>query len=374
MKKFLILFLAVATLCSCVDNNNNSDNNNKNGVTFAPKEQKETIVTKGPAVQKDPNDPIAFEGCVKLMIILPEGLPSGSAALLRTRMMHMASINNMGAIDGSPTFVFVPTIEVLNHDITATVPAKHKVKYIISIYVANLATGDVYGTIDDEIIGIGDSGELALTNAISGIDPNADKYQQMLKTAQDRIITYYNTEAEALAKVNRFEEALTILNSVPMVCSCYEKAAEAKHEIMDKYFVNNSGVLVAKMKAALASPRDNEEGFSKEFLALYTMLPPNCKARAEADKLYADYRESLDKAAVQVMEKKEREWQRQIQMEDAQFAAEREDKKYEFEKYKIKIESETAVAGQTALLEKYKKDAAYEKLGFFRKLFYNGEE
>ena len=355
MKKYILFISFAIVLISC------GGNNEEGKVVFAPKEKAETIVTKGPSEQKDPMDPVAFEGCVKLMIMLPEGLPGGSEALLRNKMLSMTSINNVGAIDGNPVFVLVPTIEVINHDITVTVPAKHKVKYAMAIYVANLETGDVYGSVEDEVMGVGDSGELALSSAISGIEPAADKYQQMLKSAQERIIAYYNTngdkfisEAMALANVNKYEEALTILKSIPLACTCYEKALEVKNEVMGKYLASNSAVLVAKMKAALASPRDSEEGYSKEFLALYTMLPPNSPSKAEADKLYADYQKSLDVAAAQIMAQKKLEWERQQQREKAQIVAEQENQRLEFEKYKIEMQSNAAIEGKTALLEKYK--------------------
>ena len=375
MKKYILFAFIVVVLFSCGSNKEEVKEDGK--VVFTPKEKTETIVTKGPAAHKDPMDPVAFDGCVKLMIMLPEGLPGATEGHLRNKMLTMTSINNIGAIDGNPIFVLVPTITVINHDITSTIPAKHKLKFDFDLYVANLATGDIYGNLDEEIVGIGDSEELALSTAISGIDPSADKYQNMLKTAHERIISYYNTngdrlidEAKMLANTKKFEEALTILNSIPSVCSCYKKAFAAKSEIMKKYFVNNSEILLAQMKAALASPRDCDEGYSKEFVALYAMMPATCASRAEADKLFANYQKSLDDAAVKVMTQKEKEWARQIQKEDVQFLADREDKKYEFEKYKIEMESKVAIEGQTVLLEKYKKDASYNQMGFFRKLFY----
>lgn len=376
MKKQLLAFIGLLSICAC-GNNGGSGNN---GVSFAPK-TKETVVTKGPAV-KDVNDPLTFEGCVKLMIILPEGLPESSEALLRNKIVNMTAINNVGSLDGSPIFVIVPTIAEINHDITATVPAKHKVKYAWAIYVANLRSGDIYGTVEGELLGIGDSGELALNNAISSVDGSDERYQNMLKTAQERIIAYYDAnglslieEAKTMAAVNDFEEAITSLNNIPNAASCYKEALAAKNDIQKKYFVNKGDVLIAKMKAAMASPRDNEDGFSEEFTALYVMVPSNSPAKKEADALYAEYQKSLDKAAVAKMARLEKEWQAQQRMMAIDSAQASQNRAAQLELYKAELNAKVAIEGQTSLLEKYKKDAGYNKLGWlWRKVLFIGKE
>jgi len=376
MKRLAIIAASTLIVCAC----GNNGNNRSGGVSFTPKTQ-ETVVTKGPSI-KDVNDPLSFEGCVKLMIMLPEGLPESSEALLRNKIVHITAINNVGSLDGSPIFIIVPTIAEINHDITATVPAKHKVKYTMAIYVANLKSGDIFGSVEQEMLGIGDSGELALNNAISSISPGDDKYQTMLKTAQERIFAYYEangssliSEAKSLAAVNNFEEAITVLNSFPKSCTCYKNALEAKNEIQIQYFVNNGNILVSKMKAAMASPKDNEDGFSEEFTALYVMVPANSPAKKEADALYAEYQKSLDKAAMEKMARLEKEWQlqqRQIAIDSAMFV---QGQAAQLEAYKAELNAKVAIEGQTALLEKYKKDAGYQKLGWlWRKVLYIGKE
>ena len=379
MKRIIVLLSALAVLYSC--GNNGGNNNTNEGVTFQPKQKEATIVTKGPTMAKNVNNPLDFEGCVKLMLMLPEGLPAGSTSMLQSKMLTMTSLNNVGALDGSPIFVIVPTLAETKHDITTTPPVKHKINYAFSVYVANLEAGDVYGTVEQGLMGVGDSDELALTNAIEAINPSDEKYQQMLNSAQERIISYYEangnrliTEAGNLASVNNYEQALTILNNIPSACSCYDKAIAEKGEVMKKYFENNASVLIAKMKAALASPRDGEEGFSREFLALYAMVPSNSPSRKEADQLYAEYQTSLDKAAANIMARQQKEFE--AAMRDKELIAKIESDRIAAEAamYKEQMAAQVAIEGQTALLEKYKKDASYNKLGWLWKKLYIGKE
>lgn len=392
MKKYLYFIpVCLMALASCGGNGNKAKDQQAQAPTFAPKQQ-ETVVTKRPASRKV-DSVLAFVGQVKLNIMLPEGLPANSKNVLHNKIVAMTSVNGVGSEDASPILCVIPTSAEMNHDITATVPAKHKIKYDFNVWVANLETGEVFASAQQELLGIGDSEELAFGNAISAVSPNDNKWQEMLKTAQDRIIEFYNTNGDRLIKeaqgyqaVNDYPKAMLILNNIPMACGeVYDRALEAKNSVLDQLFQNDAEYLISKMKAYLALPRDDENGFSYDFLATYAMVPPNSKAKAEADALYAEYVKSLDDIAQKNMEKQQREWEAEqkrldreaeVRLIEAQSAAEiqKEQNAHELAMYKEQMAAEVAIQGQTQLLEKYKKDASYNKLGRIWKLFYIGRE
>lgn len=392
MKKYLYFIpICLMAIASCGGNGNKAEEQQAQSPTFAPKQQ-ETVVTKRP-VSRKVDSVLAFVGQVKLNIMLPEGLPANSKDVLHNKMVAMTSVNGVGSVDASPILCVIPTFAEMNHDITATVPAKHKIKYDFNVWVANLETGEVFASAQQELLGIGDSEELAFGNAISAVSPTDNKWQEMLKTAQDRIIEFYNTNGDRLIKeaqgyqaVNDYPKAMLILNNIPMACGeVYDRALEAKNSVLDQFFQNDAEYLISKMKAYLALPRDDENGFSYDFLSVYAMVPPNSKAKAEADALYAEYVKSLDDIAQKNMEKQQREWEAEqkrldreaeVRLIEAQSAAEiqKEQNAHELAMYKEQMAAEVAIQGQTQLLEKYKKDASYNKLGRIWKLFYIGRE
>ena len=389
--KRLLYILIFATAVSC-GGNKGKGNNADQGVVFAPKQQETAIVTKGPASKQ--TDPVlSFVGQVKLMIMAPRELDKRAASLLWNKMVAMTSINGVGSTGGSPTFILAPIVTEVDHDITATVPAKHKVKYNLNIYVANTTTGDVYASAQKDLMGVGDSKELALSNALSAINPSETQYQEMLKTAQDRILEFYNQngdklikEAEGYLATNDYESAMTILNSIPMACgNIYDKALTVKNRCMDAYFQNEQQALISSMKAALAAPRDDENGYSSEFLRLYTMIPANSKAKKDAEALFTNYTKSLDSIKKQHLLKELRDYERaqkqlnreqELKMAEIKAATVQQkiDKEYELAMMKEKMAADIAIKGQTDLLEKYKKDAAYNRLPWIRKVLYLGDK
>lgn len=389
MRKYIVPF-CLLLLVACSGNNNGKETTQ--APTFAPKEQPAAVVTKGPSIQKT-DSVMSFLGQIKLHIMLPEEMPGISPNLLQNKMSLMTSINGVGSVDASPVLCIIPTLYEKSHDITATIPSKHKINFDFTVWVANLQLGEVFASAQQDLLGIGDSEELAYNNAITSIKPSDNQWQEMLKTAQDRIIEYYNTngdrfikEAQGYLAVNRYEEAMLILNNIPMACGeVYDRAIDVKNQVFDQYFQNEAERLISCMKAYLGSPRDNETGFSYDFLSIYAMIPVNSKAKAEADALYAQYMKELDETAQKNAEKQLREWEAEqkrldreaeLRIMEAQNAVQMQaaQNEHELAMYKEQMAAQIAIDGQQQLLEKYKKDASYNKLGRIWKLFYIGRE
>lgn len=341
------------------------------GPVFAP-EKKETIVTRQPAANPM-EDVLRFQGVVRFMIVVPEHIDAKTAEILQNKLMAIASVNGVAALGGDPGICMIPNLSLLSADVTATVPAKHKVTYNLSIYVGNLATGDIYGNVQKTILGVGDSRELAMINAVQSISANDNEYQQMLQQAEQSVIEYYNTNGDAVLAMaqgylaaNEFAQAMAILNGVPSVCQpLYNEAVALKSEILTKRFMANADELVAKMEAALGLARDNMNGYCAEAMSYYTLIPANSPAKAKADQVYAAYIASLDPEA-------ELNWQRECREWEAQ-EKEREQAR-EFNRWKEELAAQVAIHGQTELLKKYKLDESHNKRGAFWRFFYNKEE
>ena len=81
---------------------------------------------------------------------------------------------------------------------------KKVMKYALNFYVANVVTGDVYGSSSMDLMGIGNSFDLAALNAISSVDDNSN-IQNMLHEASKKIISWYQDHSkEFISKVSDY--------------------------------------------------------------------------------------------------------------------------------------------------------------------------
>lgn len=381
MKRYFISAILALAIVGCgggaatqADNENEgtatstvatTDNAPEGAPTFAP-QQKQTVVTRTP-VANQLDDPMRFQGSVRFMIVVPEDFDAKTAEMLQNKLMAIASVNGVGAIGGDPGMCMVPVMSLLSADVTATAPVKHKVTYNFGLYVGNNATGDIYGSVQHTIMGVGDSQELAMINAVSSISIDNAQYQQMLEQAQERVIEYINAngdtilaEAKGYLAAQKYAEAMAVLNTIPNSCTeFYAKAVELKNEVLTKEFYARGDELLAKMEAALGSSRDYISGICAEAMSYYAMIPAGTEAKAKADAVYTKYVDSLDPEAKKNWERELREWE----------SAERElERSHELNMYKEEMAAKVAVEGQTALLAKYKADDAYSKKSLWWKI------
>lgn len=331
------------------------------GVTFAPQQQ-ETVVDKAPAAQEeDEND---FIGKVKLSVMVPNELTVQQQTMLENKLIQMTTACGMGARGGSPAIVLAPSLSQISQEVTATIPAKTKVKYDLTLYAANILTGDIYASATQSIIGVGDSEQLAVMNVISSISPRDARWQKMLQQADTLITQYYManadqiiSQAEVLAATEEYDQAVTLLNSIPSVCADgYGKAMTALAPILTASMNSRGSYLLAQMKAAIGSSKDMGH-YSPEAMTYYKLIPANSNCKAEADALYKDYISKLDPEAEKRWEAEQKELQRN----------------HEYQMVKEELATKVAIEGQSALLDKYQKDAAYDRLPWLRKLVHLGD-
>lgn len=346
MRKYLLLFVAGFLVCACGGNNNNKKG--KNQPTFQPQSSVPSMeVTKGPGAQSAET----AQGRIKMAALLPDNVDESIKELLETRINAIATRNHVGSNEGASTIVIIPKLVEVSRDITATAPPKHTVNYEFSVNVADLLTGDIYAGKQFSLVGVGDSDELASKNAVMSIKPSDDAYSAIIKEAEEKAFAYYEkncdrlvADALAMAKRNEFDQAILVLNSIPEGVASYDSVVSARNKVLDSYFVSNANLLVSKMKAAMGAPKDNEEGYSEEFLALYAMVPANSPAKKEADALYAQYCKGIDAVVKQKMANKQKEW-------EANLAAQGEIRKNEMEIKKTEIIADAAKSGFQAIGE-----------------------
>lgn len=369
IEKNLILPILVISLVAC------GGKQSQQATTFNPgasperrmdEERDAKLAAKKTAynVAQNPIDNLElFEGKIKLTIMVPiDDFSSEEARQIESKMIQLVTANGIGGLGGNPRYIIAPEVNVIKKEITSTAPIRYLITYDITFYVADLILGTVFASSNIKVSGVGDSDILAFMAAFNDLKPTNPQFQQMLIDAQSKIIDYYQQhstdfikEAKMLAAKGEIAEAMALLGAIPTeVGETYEEAVAIMNELLPKYLDQECGLALAQFKAAIGKQKN---GINKEAMAYYAMIPTNSSCKEEAEIAYNAYKAQLSTEDL-------REWER----ENTQIKADNE-----YRTLRAELEAKIQITGNKCLMDKYKKDAAYNRLPWIRRVFHLGD-
>lgn len=298
--KYLGLLLAIILLAAC--------NNGKQGTKFAPKEREQAFASdadRQAAIDKKRAEldslnldikTLVFDNNIKLTILPPAAtgdITEEVSTLMVGKMMQIVAQNGIGGYGNSPVFALATVMAPTGRATTGTAPQKMITKFTITYVVANMLTGDVYASHSDDVEGVGASFTEATRNAVDDIK-NTPEIQQMLKTASERIMSWYNSNPQGFKAIvedfvskQDFETAYALLASVPkQATSCFDYAQKRQGQVLEEMKNQKAAETLADMKNAIAAAGEKYDPMAAGYLK---MIPANSKQYADASKLYDNY-------------------------------------------------------------------------------------
>ena len=211
--------------------------------------------------------------------------------------------------------------------------------------------------------------------------------QRFVKEGQEKILAYYKAngdkflqEADMLASQRKYEQAMAILASFPVEADpYYTEAVKKSVTVFNEFLKSNAETTLSMMKAALGRQTD---GFNAEAMNYYAMIPAGVPARKEADQLYNNYMKSLDAQQKVKWDREQKEWEDEhaMKIKEREAALSMQQKEADtknaiatYNAQEAQMRARIEMDGQQCLLDKYKKDAAYARLPWIRKVFYLGD-
>ena len=298
--KYLGLLLAIILLAAC--------NNGKQGTKFAPKEREQAFASdadRQAAIDKKRAEldslnldikTLVFDNNIKLTILPPAAtgdITEEVSTLMVGKMMQIVAQNGIGGCGNSPVFALATVMAPTGRATTGTAPQKMITKFTITYVVANMLTGDVYASYSDDVEGVGASFTEATRNAVNEIK-NTPEIQQMLKTASERIMSWYNSNPQGFKAIvedfvskQDYETAFALLASVPkQATSCFDYAQKRQGQVLEEMKNQKAAETLADMKNAIAAAGEKYDPMAAGYLK---MIPANSKQYADASKLYDNY-------------------------------------------------------------------------------------
>jgi len=281
-------------------------------------------------------DTLLYSHGVKFCIVQPkvqgEDITQDIADRISMKLLQMACQNGISGLGENPSFVFGTEIAQTGRAATGTAPQKMTVQYQLTYKVMNTATGDVYATATQDVMGVGNSFVEANQNFVKEIK-NTPEIQKMLQTASERIIDWYNknvqtvkNQIETAAGKGDYDLALAIASSVPQQATAAFQYASSKLDALTKGLMHKKAAdMLGEMTAAVASAG---EDFDPSIGAYFKLIPTDSPEHAKAQELYNKYTQQCKARRDALEAKAER---------DEQAAR-------EFEKFKMMQDHETELA------------------------------
>jgi hypothetical protein len=170
-------------------------------------------------------------------------MPKEAQNLFLNQLRQVASKNGLGGTSTNPQFIITGTSSVITKDITPTAPPKFAYTIQFDFYIVDYVNKKTLSSETLEFKGAGTNETKAYISAINMINPKNPKLRTFVTKGKEKIIEYYNTQcdfiikqAQSLVKLEKYEEAIFMLISVPDICKeCHFKALDAIEPIYKKF-------------------------------------------------------------------------------------------------------------------------------------------
>ena len=256
----------------------------KKGTKFAPQERTSSLSDSERQSAIDQKraellgglnlDTLLYSHGVKFSIMQPklqgEDITQDIADRISMKMLQMACQNGISGLGTNPGFVLGTEISQTGRAATATTPQKMTVQYELTFKVMNTATGDVYATATQEVMGVGNSFEEANQNFTKEIK-NTPEIQKMMQTASQRIIEWYNKNVQTVKnQINEaagkrdYALALAIASSVPEQAGEAYKYASSRIDELSKALLHKQAAdMLSEMQAEVAANGESVPKYTK---------------------------------------------------------------------------------------------------------------
>ncbi len=229
-------------------------------------------------------------GKIALSVVMPEnvdGLDASQLSKLETKISQIVTASGLAASGYNNNFVIYPKFAL--YDVNVVEGGMQNIMVAnceLSLFIKQVDNNVLFATISRQLKGSGNSKETAITNAISKIPVGDKEFKTFIEEGKGKIITYYEskcadiiTKSESLVKMQKYDEALGLLMTVPAEVACYNKVQEKSIEAYKAYQNQKCAQQMQVAKTNLAA-RDN-----KGALDILAQIDPSTSCFKEAQSM-----------------------------------------------------------------------------------------
>ncbi|MBQ9672161.1 MAG: hypothetical protein IJV34_04845 [Prevotella sp.] len=250
-------------------------------------------------------------------------VPSAASSVLYQTLNRVATEN--GLTTEAPTTPFVLTVhcDVLDKSNLPGPPIQTVYNLGLTFYMADTYTQKKFGTAYITLDGVGTGEVKSYINAFRRINAHNGEITSLINRGKRNMLNYYDTqypniikEAKRLASLQNFEEALTMVLSIPLCSKGGSEAAKYGLQLYSQNLDRMNLFLLNRAKGLWAAGQDKQAAF--DACALLAQIDPDAACYDDAVKMMKEIKGQVRSDIDFEMREK---YHDQIQLEQARIDA-----------------------------------------------------
>ena len=225
-------------------------------------------------------------------------IPSAASTVMYQTLNRIATEN--GLTSESPTTPFVLTVhcDVLDKSNLPGPPIQTVYNLGLTFYMADTYTQKKFGTAYITVAGVGTGEVKSYINAFRRISANNAEIKNLLNRGKANMQKYYDTqypnilkEAKRLVSLQKYEEALMQVLSIPLCSKGGDEAARYGLEIYTKNLDRMNLFLLNQAKALWAAGQDQQTAYN--VCGLLSQIDPDAACYGDASKFMQEVKSQV---------------------------------------------------------------------------------
>ena len=218
-----------------------------------------------------------------------ENMPEASQSYMTNKLRQVLTANGVtGDMDFSQ-FTLVPRYDIVDKHIVPGPPTKLVYNLSFTFTIINTQDNTNMATMAMDMDAVGENENKAFISGIHQIGNNSQKIDLFISNARKKIVAYYNKnyqrliqKAKVLEGMNKYEEALYYVMSIPECCSGYTVAMKAALPIYQKNINREGEKLLIQARAIWAAGNNDEAAAGAAALLIEIDPSASCYGQAKA--------------------------------------------------------------------------------------------
>lgn len=225
-------------------------------------------------------------------------VPSAASTVLYQSLSRIATENGLTTDAPTTPFVLTAHCDVLDKSNLPGPPIQTVYNLGITFYMADTYTQKKFGTAYIVLNGVGTGEVKSYINAFRRISANNNEIKNLINRGKRNMMNYYDTqypniikESKRLASLKNYEEALTMVLSIPVCSKGGEEASKYGLQLYTKYLDRMNLFLLNRAKALWTAGQDQQTAY--DVCKMLAQIDPDAACYNDAAKLMKEVKSQI---------------------------------------------------------------------------------